>query len=114
MKKSKRIFAALAVLLVLLTLLSAAGCGSGGNRFVGKWRSTAEGSRTELEFRRDGTATLDGEEVYYEIEGDNKLKIKKSFYYYECTYEFSGSKKLSLVGDSVGYFLTGNYEKVKK
>ena len=113
MKRSKRIFAALAVLLALITLLSAAGC-AGGNRFVGKWRSTEEGNRTELEFRRDGTASLDGEEVYYEIVGDNKLKIKKSFYYYECTYEFSGSKKLSLVGDSAGYVLTGSYEKVKK
>lgn len=113
MKKNKRVFAALAVVLALLTLLCAAGCG-GGNRFVGKWQSTAEGSRTVLEFRRDGTASLNGEEVNYEITGDNKLKIKKGFYYYECAYEFTGSKKLSLTGDSVGYFLTGSYEKVKK
>lgn len=113
MKKQKRIFAALAILLALLTLLSAAGCG-GGNRFVGKWRSEAEGSTNVLEFRRNGTANLNGQEVDYEIVGDNTLKIKRGFYYYECKYEFTGGKRLSLTGDSAGYFLTGTYTKVKK
>lgn len=113
MKNKKRIFAALAILLALLTLLSAAGCKS-GNRFVGKWKGVAGGKQIVLEFRRDGTASLDGEEVNYEITGDNTLKIKKGFYYYECKYEFAGSKKLTLTGDNVGYFLTGSYEKVKK
>ena len=113
MKKTKRIFAALAVLLALITLLSAAGC-KAGNRFVGKWKGVADGKQIVLEFRQDGTASLDGEEVSYEIMSDNTLKIMRGFYYYECKYEFTGSKKLSITGDSAGYFLTGNYEKVKK
>lgn len=113
MINKKRVFAALAILLALLTLLSAAGCKS-GNRFVGKWKGVADGKQIVLEFRRDGTATLNGEEVNYEITGDNTLKIRRGFYYYECKYEFSGSKKLSLTGDSAGYYLTGSYEKVKK
>ena len=101
------------LILSAVLLLSAAGC-SAGNRFVGKWRSTAENGRNVLEFRRDGTASLNGEEVNYEIVDDDTLKIKKGFYFYECEYVFVSGKKLSITGGSAGYFLTGEYEKVKK
>ncbi len=118
MKHSKLMKSALSVLLVLLFCVSLAGCRP-ANRFVGKWRSvTNEGSgyrQVVLEFRRDGTASLNGEEVEYEIRsGDKILRINKGFYYSECRYEFNGSKKLTLQGENAYYFLTGDYVKSKK
>lgn len=118
MKRSKQLKAALCVLLAALFCLSLAGC-MPANRFVGKWRSVATENdgfkQIVLEFRRDGTASLNGEEVQYVIEGDRKvLRINKGFYYSECAYEFNGSKKLSLKGENAYYFLTADYEKVKR
>ena len=117
MKISKLMKPALCVLLVFLYCMSLAGC-SAGNRFVGKWRSVTNQSsgyqQIVLEFRSDGTASLNGEEVEYVIEADrNVLRINKGFYYSECTYKFNGSKKLTLTGENAYYFLTGDYEKSK-
>ena len=95
---------------------SLSGCAGRSNRFVGRWQKTTGDNGAKqavLEFRRDGTASLDGEEVSYKIL-DNKLEIRRGFYYYEVAYEFDGSKKLTLTADDVAYSLTGNYEKLKK
>lgn len=118
MKKTKLMKSTLCILLALLFCCSLAGCRP-SNRFVGKWRSVSTESngyrQIVLEFRRDGTASLNGEEVEYVIQsGDKILRINKGFYYSECSYEFNGSKKLTLKGENAYYFLTGDYVKSKK
>ena len=119
MKKSKLLKTALCVLLALLLCLSLAGC-KPGSRFVGKWRATTPGipeyQQVILEFRRDGTATLNGKEVYYTVNSDDKtIRLSSNiFTYEECSYEFDGSKKLTISGAGTYHDVNGSYEKIKK
>lgn len=117
MRTIKRLAPLFALLLTAAVLVSLAGCKKGEEttRLTGKWtRADASGRTIELEFRADGTVSLNGEEAKYEIVDNAKLKIGRSFYFEEVLYEFNGSRSLTLKCDNtVWHDLAGTYSKAK-